>query len=88
MTKSNVAKNTGVATKAASQTKIQQVVDLLMRDSGATLEEMSNLASWLPHSTRAFLTGLKKKGYTTASDKTDGVRRYRATLSPAQCDAK
>ncbi len=88
MTKLNVAKNTCVATKAAPQTKNQQVVDLLKRDAGATLEEMASITNWLPHSTRAFLTGLKKKGYAIASDKTDGVRRYRATLSPAQCDVK
>ena len=83
MTKITVAKNTGVGTKAAPPTKNQRVVDLLNRDTGATLEEMSTLANWLPHSTRAFMTGLKKKGYTITSDKTDGVRRYRATSSLA-----
>lgn len=83
MTKNAAAKNTDVATKAVPPTKNQRVVDLLNRDTGATLEEMSNLANWLPHSTRSFLTGLKKKGYKITSDKTDGVRRYRATSLPA-----
>ena len=50
---------------------------MLLRDEGASLEEMSALANWLPHSTRAFLTGLKKKGYEVTSDKVDGVRRYK-----------
>lgn len=50
--------------------------------------KMSILANWLPHSTRAFLTGLKKKGYIIASDRIDSVRRYRATLSPAECGTK
>lgn len=58
-------------------TKHQQVVGLLLRDEGASLEEMSTLANWLTHSTRAFLTGLKKKGYEVTSDKVDGVRRYK-----------
>jgi hypothetical protein len=33
---------------------------------------------WLPHTTRAALTGLRKKGYAIDSDKVDGVRTYRA----------
>ncbi len=88
MTKTTIAKNTGAITEAAPLTKNQQVVDLLNRNDGATLEEMSVVANCLPHSTRAFLTGLKKKGFTIDSDKIDGVRRYRATSSPAKCDAK
>jgi hypothetical protein len=33
---------------------------------------------WLPHTTRAALTGLRKKGYAIDSDKIDGVPTYRA----------
>jgi transcription initiation factor IIE alpha subunit len=64
-------------------TKHQQVVDLLMRDGAATREELATLANWLPHSTRAYLTGLKKKGHLIDSNKVDGVRRYRITSSMA-----
>ena len=88
MTKTTIAKNTGAIAEASPPTKHQQIIDLLNRDCGATLEEMSILANWLPHSTRAFLTGRKKKGYIIASDRIDSVRRYRATLSPAECGAK
>lgn len=63
----------------AVSTKHQQVVHLLKRDGGTTLEEMATLANWLPHSTRAFLTGLRKKGHAIDSEKIDGVRRYRIT---------
>ena len=84
MTKSNISKNTGIATQTPPPTKHQQIIDLLKRDAGASLEELSALANWLPHSTRASLTGLKKKGYITASDKTDGVRRYRASTTPPE----
>ena len=83
MTKTTKAKNAGAASKPTPPTKHQQVIDLLSRDHGASLKEMSNLANWLPHSTRAFMTGLKKKGYILTSDKPDGVRRYRAKSSPA-----
>jgi len=65
-------------------TKISQVIELLKRPDGSSLEEMSALANWLPHSTRAFLTGLKKKGHDVSSDKVDGVRRYRIVPSVSQ----
>lgn len=51
---------------------------LLIRDEGATLDQMVAATGWLPHTTRAALTGLKKKGYALSSDKLDGVRTYRA----------
>lgn len=88
MTETTISKNTDTITVATTPTKNQQVVDLLSRNDGATLEEMSIVANWLPHSTRAFLTGLKKKGYTIASDKTGGIRRYRTMSSPAKCDSE
>jgi hypothetical protein len=58
-------------------TKHQQIIDMLSRDAGATLEDMSNAANWLTHSTRAFLSGLKKRDYNVVSDKVEGVRRYK-----------
>lgn len=64
-------------------TKHQQVIDMLSREGGANLEEMSTATNWQTHSTRAFLTGLKKKGYAITSDKVDGVRRYRAAKTGA-----
>jgi hypothetical protein len=81
MTKTSAAKPTAQSAKSEPTTKNQQVIDLLSRESGATLEEMSTLASWLPHSTRSFITGLKKKGHVIESDKFDGVRRYRIVSS-------
>lgn len=59
-------------------TKQQQLAALVVRDEGATLDQMIAATGWLPHTTRAALTGLKKKGYVISSDKVDGVRTYRA----------
>lgn len=59
-------------------TKQDQVAALLLRDEGATLDQMVTATGWLPHTTRAALTGLRKKGYAIDSDKLDGVRTYRA----------
>lgn len=64
-------------------TKHSQVIALLSREGGASLEEMSVKADWLTHSTRAFMTGLKKSGYVLGSEKVEGVRRYRITNAPA-----
>ena len=63
---------------AKRKSKQQLLADLLLRDSGATLDQMVSAMGWLPHTTRAALTGLKKKGYALSSDKIDGVRTYRA----------
>ena len=83
MTKTAKAKNTAITKSVLPPTKHQQVIDLLNRGDGASLEELSAHANWLPHSTRAYLTGLRKKGHIIASDKVDGVRRYRITSSMA-----
>ena len=47
---------------ASSKTKAAQVVALLSRPDGATLPELIQATAWLPHTTRAALTGLRKKG--------------------------
>ena len=81
MTKTSPAKPAALAITSEPTTKSQQVIDLLSREGGATLEEMSKLANWLPHSTRPFMTGLKKRGHVIESNKIDGVRRYRIVSS-------
>jgi Protein of unknown function (DUF3489) len=53
---------------------------LLQRDYGATLEELIAATDWLPHTTRAALTGLRKRGYAATIDRSDKERgsTYRA----------
>ena len=63
--------------------KQAQLAGLVTRDTGATLNQMIDLTGWLPHTTRAAMTGLKKKGYAISSDKVDGVRTYRAVAPGA-----
>ena len=57
--------------------KIASVIALLERTEGATLPEMVDATGWLPHTTRAALTGLKKKGHTISKDKRGDVTCYR-----------
>jgi hypothetical protein len=60
------------------RTKRDQLAALLVRDEGATIDQMREVTGWLPHTVRAALTGLKKLGYAIDSDKVDGLRTYRA----------
>jgi hypothetical protein len=61
-------------------TKLAWVLELLQRDCGATLEELIAATNWLPHTTRAALTGLRKRGYAVTIDRSDKERgsTYRA----------
>ena len=57
-----------------------RVLELLQRDCGATLEELIAATDWLPHTTRAALTGLRKRGCSVTIDRSDKERgsTYRA----------
>jgi hypothetical protein len=57
-----------------SGTKLAQVIELLQRDIGATLEDLIATTGWLPHTTRAALTGLRKRGFAVAIDRSDKER--------------
>ena len=49
----------------------------MIREAGATLDQMIEATGWLRHTTRAALTGLKRRGYEITSNKSEGVRIYR-----------
>jgi len=53
--------------------KTDKALALLRRQGGATPDELVEATGWLPHTTRAALTGLKKKGHTIERNKVDGV---------------
>jgi len=75
-----MTKTTKSAANSASQShprkgsKIAAVIGLLERKQGATLDELTSATGWLPHSARAALTGLRKKGH-------DVARKTRGDLS-------
>ena len=58
------------------QTKAALVIGLLEGEGGATLPDLIAATGWLPHTTRAALTGLRKKGHTIAKGQRDGVTCY------------
>jgi hypothetical protein len=58
--------------------KSDTVKKLLSRKSGATIEELGAATNWQPHSTRAFISGLRKKGVTVErEERRDGAKAYR-----------
>lgn len=63
---------------AARVTKSATVIKLLSRNRGATLAEIMAATHWQPHSSRAFLTGLRKKGTDLLKEtRRDGETSYR-----------
>ena len=65
-------------------TKSARVIELLSRKEGATIADLIEATGWLPHTTRAALTGLKKKGHAVVREAIDGVSIYRIASGPAQ----
>lgn len=61
-------------------TKLARILELLQRDCGATLKELTAATGWLPHTTRAALTGLRKRHYAVTIDRSNEDRgsTYRA----------
>lgn len=48
---------------APSITKTAKLLTLLKTGTGASLEDMVDATGWLPHTARAAMTGLRKKGH-------------------------
>lgn len=59
------------------QTKQALLIAMLQRHEGATLGELAEATGWLPHTTRAALTGLRKKGHTVIRIKEQAGSCYR-----------
>lgn len=61
-------------------TKAAEIIKLLSRANGASLDELMKVSDWQQHSLRGFLSGTVKKklGHKLFSQKDkNGVRRYR-----------
>lgn len=68
-TKSATARAPKQVSAVAKVTKKARLIALLSRKGGADVPSLSNALGWLPHTTRAALTGLRKSGYEITSVK-------------------
>jgi hypothetical protein len=61
--------------EAKPDSKSNLVLQMLQRPEGATIAQIVTATGWLPHTARAALTGLKKKGHEITSEKAEGEQR-------------
>lgn len=57
-------------------TKLEAVLTMLKREQGATVSELIAATGWQPHTTRAAISGLKRKGHHLEKAQRDGVVCY------------
>jgi hypothetical protein len=65
------------------------VLSMLQRKAGACLADLASATGWLPHTTRAALTGLRKRGYVLERSRPEEGKPsvYRVVQHPAQSTA-
>ena len=59
--------------------KLGEVLQAISAEAGATLAEITTLTGWLPHTARAAVTGLRKRGFDVALIQQNGRKAYRLT---------
>jgi hypothetical protein len=63
--------------------KLALVIELLRCADGATIVDLTQATGWLPHTTRAALTGLRKRGYAVIRERIGaGDSVYRVSGAP------
>lgn len=67
----NVKPKTTMPDEGTALKKSTIVEQLLTCQEGASLDELTTATAWQPHSCRAFLTGLRKKGWVIDRTKRD-----------------
>jgi hypothetical protein len=67
--------------------KLFSVIALLRRSEGATILALTEATGWLPHTTRAAITGVRKRGYSVVLDRSaEGASVYRLS-DPQESEA-
>jgi hypothetical protein len=65
-------------------TKQALVIEMLCAKGGVTLDALVAATGWLPHTTRAALTGLRKRGFAIERTREEGSDSiYRIVSAPA-----
>ena len=74
-----------MTTQSKPRTKKAQLIRMLSRKTGADVSTISEMLGWLPHTTRAALSDLRKSGFELTSEKPGKGQppRYRIVANPA-----
>src|SRR5271166_754626 len=63
--------------------KLALIIDLLQRADGASIVDLTQATGWLAHTTRAAITGLRKRGYAVIRERIGaGESVYRISGAP------
>lgn len=89
-TASEASYSTRTKTKAKTQVnKSSSVTKLLARSKGATVADLISVTGWQPHSIRALLSGLRKKGIVLIRDvRSSGESCYRISVTQPAAGAR
>lgn len=69
-------------------TKQARLAEMLAAPGGETLGALADALGWQPHTTRAAITGLRKRGFEIAvANQGDGLRVYRIVADAEPADA-
>lgn len=73
------------STKAGEGTKTAQLVGLLQRKQGSSIDEIETRLGWQPHTIRAAITGLRKRGFAVNREQSKaGKSVYRVVGTPSE----
>lgn len=78
------------ALPAKRTNKREQLIKMLRRKAGVDVPTISGKMGWLPHSTRAALSGLRKADFELEATKPEqgGPARYRIVSEPLKAPVK
>lgn len=78
--------NQPLAHRVRAVTKADRVTKILARARGATLSDIVTETGWQPHSARAFLSGLRKRGTVLVKEeRKTGETSYRIDKAGLDC---
>jgi hypothetical protein len=60
--------------------KLGIILGLLQKEEGASLASLAAVTDWQPHTTRAALTGLRKRGYLIGAERIAGADGSKQTV--------
>jgi hypothetical protein len=67
--------------------KQARLIALLMQPNGKSIDELSQAFGWLPHTTRAVISGLRKSGHIVTRAKSDAGQSLYSLEAPGEAKA-